>query len=153
MGEALPEAMRTVWRVRAAIDAALWGGGIVGCAVAIGRWHWPWWLVLGPVLGLLLHPGLQLLLVPYRYAFWRYLITPEAVYLKRGYVFRSEEAVPISRVQNVTLTAGPLLRWQHLQAVQIETASTTHEIAGVTETVAAALRKRIMVLAQEARDE
>jgi membrane protein YdbS with pleckstrin-like domain len=94
-----------------------------------------------------------LLLIPYRYRFWRYAITPGAVYLRSGYLFRQEEAIPIARIQNVTLEAGPLLQWQGLQSVQIQTASTTHHIAGVTRAVADQLRDQIMRLAKEARDD
>ena len=49
-------------------------------------------------------------------------------FLAKGFFFRKNEAIPISRIQNVTLEAGPLLQWQTLQQVNIETASTAHVI-------------------------
>ncbi len=53
----------------------------------------------------------------------------------------------------MTLEAGPLLQWQELQQVNIETASTAHVIDGVTRSVADQLRNQILQLAQEARNE
>lgn len=91
--------------------------------------------------------------MPYRYRFLRYNITPTAVFLQKGFFFRKNEAIPIARIQNVTLEQGPLLRWQQLQQVNIETASTAHVIDGVTASVANQLRTQILKLAQEARDE
>ncbi|WP_243676771.1 PH domain-containing protein [Secundilactobacillus collinoides] len=61
--------------------------------------------------------------------------------------------MPINRIQNVTLEAGPLLQWQQLKAVSIETASTTHEIEAVLPHTAEHLKQQIIALAQEARDD
>ncbi|MCX2455828.1 PH domain-containing protein [Lacticaseibacillus nasuensis] len=153
MGEQLPASIKQVWRLHAVIWGGVWLVIALGLTVAHGLWHWPLWLA-GIFLAIgLLHPLLQFSFIPYRYAFGRYLITETAVYLRSGFVFRKEEAVPISRIQNVTLEAGPLLASKGLQEVQIETASTQHSIAGVTTAVAGQLRDRIMQLAQEARDD
>lgn len=149
----LPPEIRTVWRMRALIDGAIWLVLAAGLGVAHQLWQTPLWLIAIPLAGAVLHTGTHLVLIPYRYAFWRYQITDSAVYLRSGYLFRKDEAIPINRIQNVTLTAGPLLQWQKLQAVAIQTASTTHTIAGVTLEVAAALREQIMQLALEARDD
>lgn len=153
MGEQLPPQIKRVWRLRALIDGAVWAVLTVALLVAWHFWHLPWWLALITAAFMILHPAVHFVLIPYRYQFWRYLITPTAVYVRSGYIFRKEEAVPISRIQNVTLEAGPLLQSQGLQSVKVQTASTEHEIAGVTRDVAGQLRDRIMQLAQEARDE
>ena len=73
--------------------------------------------------------------------------------VQKGFFFQKNEAIPIARIQNVTLEAGPLLQWQELQQVNIETASTAHVIDGVTRSVADQLRNQILQLAQEARNE
>lgn len=149
----LPAQIKTVWRLRALIDGVIWAILAVGLIIAHLLWQWPWWLA-AIVIGLgVLHVGGHLILIPYRYAFWRYQITADAVDLQRGFIFRKYEAIPISRIQNVTLEQGPLLRGQHLQSVKVQTAATTHEIAGVEEAVADALREQIMQLAKEARDD
>lgn len=152
-GEHLPMQIKTVWRTRALIDGAIWLVATIFLIVAWRLWRWPGWLAAVTFAAAIMHPGVHLVLIPYRYRFWRYLITPTAVYLRSGYIYRSETAIPISRIQNVTLESGPLMQWQGLQEVQVQTASTTDSIAGVTKAVAAELRDRIMQLAQEARNE
>ncbi|QVI34723.1 hypothetical protein BVJ53_12785 [Lacticaseibacillus chiayiensis] len=152
-GQALPANIQTVWRFNALIWSVIFLIGGLLLLAASHFWHWPSWLGLG-VIGLtVLQLIVRLALVPYRYRFLRYNITPTAVFLQKGFFFRKNEAIPITRIQNVTLEQGPLLRWQQLQQVNIETASTAHVIDGVTASVADQLRTRILKLAQEARDE
>lgn len=152
-GHALPANIKFVWRA----DIFIWSFNffVVGLLLLIAShfWHWPSWLGLG-VIGLtVLQYIIRRVLVSYRYRFLRYNITPTAVFLQKGFFFRKNEAIPIARIQNVTLEQGPLLRWQQLQQVNIETASTAHVIDGVTASVANQLRTQILKLAQEARDE
>lgn len=153
MGEPLPATIKWVWRISALIWGAIWLLVAIGLFVAHRLWQWPLWLAIAFAALAIVHVGIQHSLIPYRYRFGRYLITPTAVYLRSGFIFRKEEAVPISRIQNVTLEAGPLLQAKGLQSVQVETAATQHKIAGVTRDVAGQLRDRIMTLAQEARDD
>ncbi|WP_461214609.1 PH domain-containing protein [Lacticaseibacillus sp. GG6-2] len=153
MQKQLPPQIKRVWRMRAVIDGAIWLVIAIGLAVANHFWHWPLWLAGIAVGAAVVHAGCHFVLIPYRYNFWRYQITATAVYLRSGFIFRKSTAIPITRIQNVTLEAGPLLQWQHLQAVQVQTASDKHEIAGVTLDVAAELRDKIMQLAKEARDD
>ncbi|WP_180368397.1 PH domain-containing protein, partial [Oenococcus oeni] len=60
---------------------------------------------------------------------------------------------PIARVQNVTLSAGPVLQWQKPEKVVVATASSSHKIDGLKDDTARRLRDQIMHLALEARDE
>ncbi|WP_125702346.1 PH domain-containing protein [Lacticaseibacillus daqingensis] len=153
MAEQLPASIKAAWRIGTLITIFWWLVlcGLLGCAVLV--WHWPNWVLWLGLGAMLLHVIIKLALIPYRYATWRYRITPTAVYLTEGAITRKETAIPISRIQNVTLEASPILRAYGLQAVQIQTASTADEIAGVTTATAAALRDQILTLAQEARDD
>ena len=149
----LPPQIKRVWRVRALIDGVIWLVIAIGLVVANHFWSWPLWLAVIAVGAAIVHAGAHLVLIPYRYRFWRYQITDTAVYLRSGFIFRKSTAIPITRIQNVTLEAGPLLQWQKLQTVKVQTASDADEIAGVTQDVADALREQIMRLAKEARDD
>ncbi len=91
----------------------------------------------------------ELTLVPYRYSFWLYTLTDNAVELRSGFIFRKLISIPIARVQDVTLSAGPILQFQKLQEIRITTASTSHKIDGVEPAVGEQLRKQIMKLAVE----
>ncbi|CAJ1227406.1 PH domain-containing protein [Lactiplantibacillus xiangfangensis] len=148
MTEQLPRQIKAVWRYSAWISGAIGLLISAGLWVASVYWHWWLWLWIAAIILSVLDVIVELALIPYRYAFWRYRITDNAVYLKNGVIFQHEIAVPISRIQNVTLAAGPLL-----QSVTVETAASGYKIDGVTSDVADQLRDRIMVLAQGARDE
>ncbi|ETY74445.1 membrane protein [Lactiplantibacillus fabifermentans T30PCM01] len=153
MTQQLPVTIKKVWLSSAIISglvglvitAALWGAQSI--------WHWWWWLPLAALILSILDVVVELALIPYRYAFWRYAITENEVSIRHGVIFKQTIAIPISRIQNVTLNAGPLLQLNHLQAVSIATAADSYDIDGVTPTVANQLREKIMQLAQVSVDE
>ncbi|TLQ04479.1 hypothetical protein FEZ51_05305 [Pediococcus stilesii] len=149
----LPSKIKSVWRLTAFLTTAVEIIIILGLIAAHQLWRWPLWLIwLGIILSII-GTAIDFTLIPYRYAFSHYQITSTAVYLKSGYIFRKEESIPITRIQNVTLEAGPLLQHWNLQKVNVETASTTHTIAGVTPETAEQLQNQILHLAKEARDD
>ena len=149
-GEALPQQIKTVWRI-SAVGSLIFGAVITGALwLATHFWHWPawiWWLVAGLTI---VEVVVELAIVPYRYHFWRYQISARDVEIQSGFFFRKQTAIPINRIQNVTLAAGPILQWQHLQTVNIETAATTHKIESVLPETATQLKEQIMTLALEA---
>lgn len=140
----------------------IWGYSALGSLLALlvitgllwlahQSWHWtPWLAVFGAILTVI-EPVIEFALIPYRYRFSRYQITPIAVEMQSGWLFKKRLAIPIAQVQNVTLNAGPLLQWQHLTQVTVATAATSHTIEGLELPVAEQLRDQIMQLAQEAR--
>ncbi|GEO67196.1 PH domain-containing protein [Levilactobacillus spicheri] len=149
--QSLPPRIKRIWGYSAlgsflallVITGLLW--------LAHTYWHWTVWLaVFGGILTVI-EPTIEAALIPYRYRFSRYQITSLAVEIQSGWLFKKRVAIPIARVQNVTLNAGPLLQWQHLTQVTVATAATSHTIEGLELDVAAQLREQIMRLAQEAR--
>ncbi|KRO16912.1 hypothetical protein IV56_GL000599 [Lacticaseibacillus saniviri JCM 17471 = DSM 24301] len=153
MGEQLPKQIQRIWRLTATIWLVVLLALIGGLFALQHFFHWPAWMGITVLVMAIVVGGGLFAIVPYRYRFWRYQISPLALELQSGFFVRKFEAIPISRIQNVTLEAGPLLQWQHLQAVTVDTASTSHTIAGVTPEVAEQLQQRLLALAQEARDE
>lgn len=147
----LPPRIKRIWGYSAlgnllvllVISGLLW--------LAYHFWNWPLWLSIGGLMLTLLEPGIELGLIPYRYLFTRYQISDLAVDMQAGFIFQERIAIPIARVQNVTLSAGPLLQWQHLTKVTVATASTSHSIDGLELADAERLREQIMRLAPEAR--
>ena len=153
MGEQLPKRITRIWL----FSALIWTLILIGLTGLI--WfltqRFQWWPAIPLIIGIL---SLALIIgllgsIPYRYRFTRYQLSNLALEVQSGFFLRKFEAIPISRIQNVTLTAGPLLQWQHLQAVTVETAATSHTIDGVEPAVADQLRDQLLKLAQEARDE
>lgn len=130
----------TLWRVTALIGgAAFWLAALVLVAVALavddaGRWV----LLAGAVLVALV-PVPWLTVVPrVRYDVHRWEVTDIAVHVRHGWLSRTDEIVPLSRVQTVDSTQGPLMRAFGLRTVTVSTASShgNVEIAFLDDEVA-----------------
>ncbi|GAF38081.1 PH domain-containing protein [Lentilactobacillus farraginis] len=153
-GTHLPSKIKRVWQVSAFINFAIWLAIGIGCYLGLKFLHWEWlfWPGIGFGAIAIIDLIFELILVPYRYAFWRYRLTDDAVELQSGYIFKKMVSIPIARVQDVTLSAGPVLQSQKLQKVDVTTASTSHKIDGLEPQVAEQLRKQIMRLAVEVKE-
>lgn len=107
----------------------LWCAAVV-VAVIAGRTH-GWWtslLWVAAVL-LLLVPIPWLLVVPrLRYRIHRWEITDIAVHVRYGWLDLTDEIVPLSRVQTVDSTQGPLMRLFGLRTVTVRTASSAGHV-------------------------
>lgn len=95
--------------------------------------------------------GLLALRIPARrYAAWRYRVTPDALRLDRGVMFRVESVVPYTRIQHVDTEQGPLERLLGLSHVTVHTASGSGSnltIPGLTPEDGHALREHLAMLA------
>lgn len=147
----LPPRIKRIWGLSAL-------GSLVALLVISGLlwltyryWDWSIWITVFALILTVIEPLIEAGLIPYRYRFTRYHITDLAVEMQSGFIFQKRVAIPIARVQNVTLNAGPLLQWQKLTKVSIATAATSHDIEGLELPEAERLREQIMRLAQEAR--
>ena len=112
-----------------------------------GDWRWTLGAALLPWV---IAGGFAVRLPGRRYAAWRYELTPDALRLGRGVMFRSESVVPYTRVQHVDTEQGPLERLLGLARVTVHTASGTSSsltIPGLLPEDAEALRERLAVLA------
>ncbi|MDR0898938.1 MAG: PH domain-containing protein [Lactobacillaceae bacterium] len=89
----------------------------------------------------------QLLLIPYHYKFFRYSITDTAVVIQKGFFFRKEDNIPLSRVQNVDLEQGPIMRPLNLENIVIVTSADSFTIDGLTSSTADGLRDTILEFA------
>lgn len=95
----------------------------------------------------------RMALIPYRYAFHRYQITPEEIEFQTGYFFRSTTYVPIVRIQHVETEQGPLLRHEGLMSLVIHTAATAHHIDGLEMKEAQQLRDQIIQLVKVVKED
>ena len=83
-GQALPATIQRIWRASAAIWAlVILIAGLLLIA-AWHFWHWSLWLAIGAMGFAILQLIFRLALVPYRYRFWRYNITPTAAHVIDG---------------------------------------------------------------------
>ena len=73
---------------------------------------------------------------PIEYRQWAYLITNDRIEIKKGIFFHSTSVVPISRIQHVTVTEGPIARIFGLATVTINTAGGSFRIEGLSKATA-----------------
>lgn len=139
------------WRVSAGIGAAfLWLGAVALLVTAVlvpgGWWSVLLWLgvvvlAVAPVPGLTVAPRI-------RYDVHRWEITDIAVHVRYGWLSRTDEIVPLSRVQTVDSTQGPLMRLFGLRTVTVQTASRagTVAIACLDDAVAQGVVARLVAI-------
>lgn len=77
------------------------------------------------------------------YTYWRYRITDEFVQLKRGILKLENTVIPMTKVQYVEATQGPLLRKYRLYTLSIGTMRSSHAIPALKEEEAFQLRDHI----------
>ena len=114
------------WRVQAAFTAILgWALALAALVAALvapsGWWTALLWLafvilLVVPLPGLTVAPRI-------RYDVHRWEVTDIAVHVRYGWISRTDEVVPLSRVQTVDSTRGPLMRLFGLRTVRVQTAS------------------------------
>lgn len=80
--------------------------------------------------------------------YWRYEIGAEFVQLQRGRLIRTNQLIPMAKVQYVSLEQGPFLRRFGLYNVEIGTMGSQHRIPGLRQEEAIDVRERILKLAQ-----
>lgn len=101
------------------IDAIWWN------VVSYGLWA----ICAYCLLGLILYP-------PIEYRQWGYYIDEEKVVIRHGLFFINQTIIPIIRIQNITISQGPINRHLGLYKVEIALASGSHEIVGLDQITA-----------------
>ena len=145
---------------RATAVASLITNGIMGAiavaylVIAFNRdWTlWPGWAALGLFTLSFIWFGWILPALQYRYFSFR--VAEDELEIHSGWLWITDTIVPMTRVQQVELESGPLLRKYGLAKVSIVTAAATLEIAGLEREEAEQLKRNIGHLAKvEDRDE
>ena len=68
-----------------------------------------------------------------RYSRWKYVITPEHIDVVKGFFKIKREIVPITRIQKIDLSSGPIDRLFHLSNIEIITAAGSLKIRFIHE--------------------
>lgn len=118
------------------------------------RFEWSYvFLAISSVLIVLIFIIQTWLIPKIRYRRFKYEILDEEIYIQRGIIIVTRTLVPMTRIQHVDTTQGPVLKRYKLMTVTISTAATTHEIPALSEGEADGLRNEIAVLARVTDDE
>src|SRR5699024_4057798 len=112
-----------------------------------------WYVTIALILVVVLLILFVVVIPKIRYRRWRYEIFDKEIYIQHGLIIVTRTIVPMTRVQHVDTTQGPILKRFNLAGVQISTAATIHTIPALEEADAIQLRDRISELARVAIDD
>jgi len=119
-------AARWLWALHGAVFMAVVAGVVLGATAAAGDDVPDGLATVFTVLRWLLLPtaAVSVLIEPlWRYRVHRWEVTDEAVYTLEGWLSRTWRIVPISRIQTVDTTRGPLQQLFGLTSISVRTAS------------------------------
>ncbi len=112
-----------VLRIRSAIG---WLLLLAMAAVADAILHWRFGSPFGALAGPVLAVGVAsvTLLVPGRWRRWGYAFTDRELHVAQGWLTRSHTIVPVSRVQHIDVSQGPVERSAGVATLSLHTAGT-----------------------------
>ncbi|GEN57707.1 UPF0699 transmembrane protein YdbS [Halolactibacillus alkaliphilus] len=143
-----------VWQIHGGITFGLLLVFHLIFSYIVVRFEWSYvFIVITSVLIVLIFIIQTWLIPKIRYRRFRYEISDEEIYIQRGIIIVTRTLVPMTRIQHVDTTQGPVLKRYKLMTVTISTAATTHEIPALSEGEADGLRNEIAVLARVTDDE
>lgn len=114
---------------------------------------WAFYIILVVTAAAVINKIVDLILPMLRYRNWRYRADEAYLYLKRGAVFESRTIVPMTKIQSVSTSQGPLLRRYNLYDVEVATMGTQNTIPGLPKDTAFALRDDIAKYAKIKEEE
>ncbi|MDQ0427422.1 membrane protein YdbS with pleckstrin-like domain [Planomicrobium stackebrandtii] len=106
-------------------------------------YNWIGWILIGLAIIFLIGLVWSVLSPPLTFKSWRYDLDEEFLYLQFGIWNRTEQLVPMTKIQAVSLTQGPLMRKYKLASLSVETMGSSHAIPALPKETAAELRERI----------
>lgn len=146
-----PRSIRVEQLTGLIIFLALTVAALVGLAISyfsVDRPTWIWWTVAGGLAAgscVLLFLAIYWPRLEYRYSRWTW--DADGLEIHRGVFWQHRITVPISRIQHVDVSQGPLQRQFGLGKVTVHTAGTQHaavELSGIAYEAAVWLREQIV---------
>lgn len=138
----------TIWRIEAAISAAVAMALGIGATALLLRLDVPVVPAVLPTVAALIHALVSLIVIPgRRWKSWRYAIGDDEIELRHGIWWQTWTRIPMARVQHVDTRRGPLERRYGLASIVVYTAAGARLIPGLAIETAEASRDRIATLA------
>lgn len=116
-----------LWIINGIIGSLFTMGLAYGIYYFAHRYVSYWSLGIGGVISFLaifVHPFIE-------YKQWRYCIAEDRVEFTHGIYFSSKTIIPISKIQHLEITQGPLQKLFHLSSIEIYTAGQSHKIEAI----------------------
>jgi membrane protein YdbS with pleckstrin-like domain len=151
-------AARWLWAAEGAVVTVVVAAVVIVLSIVLPDDTPHWFEVLLAVARWLLVPlGLVAVLIEplWRFRVHRWEVTEQAVYTLEGWLTRTWRIVPISRIQTVDTTRGPLQQLLGLTSIRVRTASHagSTSIEQLSAPLAAAVAHDLGLRANEVRDE
>jgi len=141
-----------VWRISEAISNSVILAVLIVCYYLDFYFSWKTWigLVIVCLIGLTFLAALWGIFIepPLKQKYWRYDVSEEFIQLKWGVMVENHQLVPMTKVQSVELTQGPLQRKYQLYSIKVGTMGTSHEIPAIPKEEAYRLRDQIAYFAK-----
>ncbi|WP_058308388.1 PH domain-containing protein [Gracilibacillus massiliensis] len=123
--------------------------GVLFGADAYFEWpKWIGWILWGVFVFTILGTIWSLIEPKYLYRSWRYQIDENYLQLTYGILKKQWVTVPMTKIQSVSTSQGPILRKYHLRAIKVETMGSSHEIPALEEPIALEVREKIAISAR-----
>lgn len=101
-------------------------------------------IIIGILIAFMIYRLIALVVFPnYEYAQWGYIIEDDKIVIKHGIFFIKTVIVPVIRIQNITLSQGPINRKLGLYNIEIALASGNHDISGLNEETAKVISENL----------
>ncbi|CUW09217.1 PH domain-containing protein [Leuconostoc gasicomitatum] len=152
--QSLPKSAKKIWLIHNMIVFVIFLAiGLIINIFLKFNWHSPLVLGVNGLCGIILLLVIgNIILIPYHYRFYKYMLNQEAISIYKGFFLRKSQTIPLNRIQNVDTVQGPILQICHLQNVSIVTAAHAFKIEAINEDVAHYLRDQLITAARQARE-
>ncbi|MEH7234986.1 PH domain-containing protein [Bacillus sp. JJ1562] len=77
------------------------------------------------------------------YRNWSYQFNDEYLQLRYGVLTKEWVTVPMTKIQSVSTSQGPIMKKYHTRSIKVETMGSSHTIPALEEHVALELRERL----------
>lgn len=112
-------------------------------------WYtWIGWVLIGLAVFFVLGAIWSIISPPLLYKSWRYDLDEEFLYLQFGIWERTEQVIPMSKIQAVAMRQGPIMRKYNVASLSIDTMGSNHEIPALPKNIAEQVRERIAQFAK-----
>ncbi|MEH7383731.1 PH domain-containing protein [Bacillus sp. JJ1533] len=112
---------------------------------------WPTWAfwILVALLVLGLFGAIWSMIEPkLLYRNWSYQFNDEFLQLRYGVFTKEWVTVPMTKIQSVSTSQGPIMKRYHARAIKVETMGSSHTIPALEEHVALELREKLAIYAK-----
>lgn len=104
---------------------------------------WALWILIAVLVFAVLGSIWSLIEIKLLYRTWRYQIDDEYLQLSYGVLTKEWVTVPMTKIQSVSTSQGPIMKRYKARAIRVETMGSSHTIPALEEDVALEIRERL----------